>query len=145
MKIEIKEQPKADFSQSWYDFKPGVKLLIASANKPSFRRALELNNMQAEQELNGIKSITDESAMKSQSDFARAASHLLLGWTGLENSDGTPFEYNQKNAELLCSASEQALEIIVFVLDKSNLLKVEREKEKADLVGKSSNTTNEEA
>lgn len=92
MLIEIKEQPKAEYSQKWFDYKDDVKLLIASSGKPSFNRTLELNNLQAEQELRGYREVTDETAQQSGLGFNRAVSHLLLGWTGIEVEKDKPLE-----------------------------------------------------
>ncbi|MFT4020076.1 MAG: hypothetical protein QM666_01000 [Acinetobacter sp.] len=143
MDIEIQEQQTAEYSQRWFDFKDGAKILIASANKPAFKRSLELNNLQSEQEMAGFKPITDESASKAQFAFHRSAAHLILGWSGL-NVKGKPFEYTHQNAELLCTSSSTTHELVLFVLEKAKTLETERETAIEDEVGKSSSTTSKE-
>ena len=144
MKITLKEQPKGEYKQAWFTYKNGVKLLIADANKPSFQRALELDGRQSEQELAGIKQITDESALKSRTSFPRAVSHLILGWQGLELVDekSNALEYSEKNAELLCTAAEESIELVVFVLQKADELLKWRIEEREEILGKSFNSTN---
>ncbi|WP_151833141.1 hypothetical protein [Acinetobacter ursingii] len=144
MLIEIKEQPKAEFGQKWFDYKDGVKLLIASSGKPSFNRTLELNNLQAEQELRGYREVTDETAQQSSLGFNRAASHLLLGWTGIEVEVGKPLEFTQKNAELICTSSTESNPIVSFIVAKAFQLEKERASEVEDAVGKPLSTTNTE-
>ncbi|GAB3044741.1 hypothetical protein GCM10027155_07270 [Acinetobacter apis] len=95
MLIKIEQPPKAEFSQVWVDCKDGVRLLIASSNKPSFNRALELNNMQAEQELQDMKLVTDDTAEGAKLAFNRAISHLLLDWTGIDSEPNKHFEYRK--------------------------------------------------
>ena len=144
MLIEIKEQPKAEYSQKWFDYKDDVKLLIASSGKPSFNRTLELNNLQAEQELRGYREVTDETAQQSGLGFNRAVSHLLLGWTGIEVEQGKPLEYTQKNAELICTSSTESNPIVSFIVAKAFQLEKERASEVEDAVGKPLSTTNTE-
>lgn len=144
MLIEIKEQPKAEYSQKWFDYKDGVKLLIASSGKPSFNRTLELNNLQAEQELRGYREVTDETAQQSGLGFNRAVSHLLLGWTGIEVEKDKPLEYTQKNAELICTSSTESNPIVSFIVAKAFQLEKERASEVEDAVGKPLSTTNTE-
>ncbi|WOE32748.1 MULTISPECIES: hypothetical protein [unclassified Acinetobacter] len=143
MKIEIKKREVAEYAQRWFDFEDGAKLLIADKGRPAFNRALELNGMQAERELRGFQPITDESALASNLAFNRAVAYLILDWEGIEK-DGQPFEYNHQNAELLCTSTEQSLDLINFCLSKAYLLHDEKNKTVADEVGKSSNTTNSE-
>lgn len=144
MLIEIEEQKSIEYVQEWFDFKDGVKLLIASIDKPSFQRSLELNGIQAEQELAGIKTVTDEGAVKAKLGFNRAVSHLLLGWVGLVGRDKKPIEYSTQNAELICTSSKQSLEIIVFIMEKAKVIHDSKTEEIVDEVGKSSSTTNKE-
>ncbi|WP_314341094.1 hypothetical protein [Acinetobacter guillouiae] len=144
MLIEIEEQKSIEYVQEWFDFKDGVKLLIASIDKPSFQRSLELNGIQAEQELTGIKAVTDEGAVKAKLGFNRAVSHLLLGWVGLISKDKKPIEYSPLNAELICTSSKQSLEIIVFIMDKAQEIRNSKADEIVNEVGKSSSTTNKE-
>ena len=144
MLIEIKEQPKAEYSQKWFDYKDDVKLLIASSGKPSFNRTLELNNLQAEQELRGYREVTDETAQQSGLGFNRAVSHLLLGWTGIELEQGKPLEYTQKNAELICTSSTESNPIVSFIVAKAFQLEKERASEVEDAVGKPLSTTSTE-
>ncbi|MGR2670805.1 hypothetical protein ACUXVT_05955 [Acinetobacter soli] len=144
MLIEIKEQPKAEYGQKWFDYKEEVKLLIASSGKPSFNRTLELNNLQAEQELRGYREVTDETAQQSGLGFNRAVSHLLLGWTGIEVEQGKPLEYNQKNAELICTSSTESNALVSFIFSKALELNKERDAEVKDAVGKPLSTTNTE-
>lgn len=144
MLIEIKEQPKAEFSQKWFEYKDDVKLLIASSGKPSFNRSLELNNLQAEQELRGYREVTDETAQQSGLGFNRAVSHLLLGWTGIEVEQGKPLEYTQKNAELICTSSTESNPIVSFIVAKAFQLEKERANEVEDAVGKPLSTTSTE-
>ncbi|MCU4413258.1 hypothetical protein LSO58_07130 [Acinetobacter ursingii] len=144
MLIEIKEQPKAEYSQKWFDYKDDVKLLIASSGKPSFNRTLELNNLQAEQELRGYREVTDETAQQSGLGFNRAVSHLLLGWTGIEVEKDKPLEYTQKNAELICTSSTESNPIVSFIVAKAFQLEKERASEVEDAVGKPLSTTNTE-
>lgn len=141
MLIEITPQEVAEYNQRWFDFKDGVKLLIADIDKPSFNRALELNGMQADRELLGIQEITDESALKSQLSFNRAVSHLILGWIGMVDKDEKPFEYTAKNAELLCTSTKVSHEIVIFTLNKAKELQLEKHKVVNDEVGKSLSTT----
>lgn len=143
MLIEIEEE-KIEFKSEWFDFKDGVKLLIASIDKPSFQRSLELNGIQAEQELAGIKAVTDEGAVKAKLGFNRAVSHLLLGWVGLVGKDKKPIEYSAQNAELICTSSKQSLEIIVFIMEKAKVIHDFQKEEIVEEVGKSSSTTNKE-
>lgn len=142
MLIEIKEQAKASYAQQWFEYKDGVKFLIASSGKPAFNRALELNNMQAEQELRGAKQVTDESAEHAKLAFNRSVSHLILAWSGIESESNKPFEYSIKNAELLCTSTSEAHEIVNFVVERAVELEQERNRELADTVGKSLSTTN---
>ncbi|WP_119025876.1 hypothetical protein [Acinetobacter soli] len=144
MLIEIKEQPKAEFGQKWFEYKDDVKLLIASSGKPSFNRTLELNNLQAEQELRGYREVTDETAQQSGLGFNRAVSHLLLGWTGIEVEQGKPLEYTQKNAELICTSSTESNPIVSFIVAKAFELEKERAIEVEDAVGKPLSTTSTE-
>ena len=144
MLIEIKEQPKAGFGQKWFEYKDDVKLLIASSGKPSFNRSLELNNLQAEQELRGYREVTDETAQQSGLGFNRAVSHLLLGWTGIEVEQGKPLEYTQKNAELICTSSTESNPIVSFIVAKAFELEKERASEVEDAVGKPLSTTTTE-
>ncbi len=144
MLIEIKEQPKAEYSQKWFEYKDDVKLLIASSGKPSFNRSLELNNLQAEQELRGYREVTDETAQQSGLGFNRAVSHLLLGWTGIEVEQGKPLEYTQKNAELICTSSTESNPIVSFIVAKAFQLEKERASEVEDAVGKPLSTTSTE-
>lgn len=144
MLIEIKEQPKAEYSQKWFDYKDDVKLLIASSGKPSFNRTLELNNLQAEQELRGYREVTDETAQQSGLGFNRAVAHLLLGWTGIEVEKDKPLEYTQKNAELICTSSTESNPIVSFIVAKAFQLEKERASEVEDAVGKPLSTTNTE-
>ena len=144
MLIEIKEQPKAEYSQKWFDYKDDVKLLIASSGKPSFNRTLELNNLQAEQELRGYREVTDETSQQSGLGFNRAVSHLLLGWTGIEVEKDKPLEYTQKNAELICTSSTESNPIVSFIVAKAFQLEKERASEVEDAVGKPLSTTNTE-
>lgn len=144
MLIEIKEQPKAKFGQKWFDYKDDVKLLIASSGKPSFNRRLELNNLQAEQELRGYREVTDETAQQSGLGFNRAVSHLLLGWTGIEVEQGKSLEYTQKNAELICTSSTESNQIVSFIVAKAFQLEEERASEAEDAVGKPLNITSTE-
>lgn len=144
MLIEI-EEAKIEFKSEWFDFKDGVKLLIASADKPSFNRALELNGIQAEQELNGYKEITDESAIKAKLGFNRSVAHLLLGWSGLIGKDKKPIEYSHQTSELICTSSKQSFDIIVFVLAKAKELRDQKNVVIEEEVGKSSSTTSKEA
>ncbi|WEV48097.1 hypothetical protein OZX61_07310 [Acinetobacter sp. ESL0695] len=145
MLIKIEQPPKAEFSQVWCDYKDGVRLLIASSNKPSFNRALELNNMQAEQELQGAKAITDDTAEGSKLAFNRAISHLLLGWTGIDAEPNKPFEYSAKNAEILCTQTQESLEIATFVINKAFELEKDYTTTLAEEVGKSSDSTSKES
>ena len=144
MKFEIKPQEVAEYNQNWFDFKDGAKFLIADADKPSFNRALELNGMQADRELLGLREITDESALASQLAFNRAVSHLITGWQGVEDSEGKQLEYSPKNAELLCSSSNESLALVVFCLNKAKQLQTDKHKTVEDEVGKSSSTTSNE-
>lgn len=144
MKIEIKPKEVAEYSQKWFDFKDGAKLLIADADKPSFNRYLELNGIQAERELHGLQDITDESAMKSQLAFNRAVAHLILGFTGIEDPEGKPIEYTPQTAELLCTSTEASLDLVVFCLNKAKQLRDEKNKTVAEEVGKSLSTLNKE-
>lgn len=144
MKVEIKPKEVAEYSQKWFDFKDGAKLLIADADKPSFNRYLELNGMQAERELHGMQDITDESAMKSQLAFNRAVAHLILGFTGIEDTEGKPIEYSPQTAELLCTSTKSSLDIVIFCLNKAKQLRDEKNKTVAEEVGKSLNTTSKE-
>lgn len=144
MLIEIKEQPKAEYGQKWFDYKEGVKLLIASSGKPSFNRTLELNNLQAEQELRGYREVTDETAQQSSLGFNRAVSHLLLGWVGIDAEKGKPLEYTQKNAELLCTSTIESNAIVSFIVAKAFELEKERASEVEDAVGKPLSTTSTE-
>lgn len=144
MLIEIKEQPKAEYSQKWFEYKDDVKLLIASSGKPSFNRSLELNNLQAEQELRGYREVTDETAQQSGLGFNRAVAHLLLGWTGIEVEQGKPLEYTQKNAELICTSSTESNPIVSFIVAKAFELEKERASEVEDAVGKPLSTTSTE-
>ncbi|MFW2077379.1 hypothetical protein ACG94X_06550 [Acinetobacter sp. ULE_I010] len=143
MKIEIQQQEVAEFSQEWFDFKDGVKLRIADTRKPAFNRALELNNIQAEQELQGMKQVTDDSAVKSSLAFNRSVSHLITGWNGIETKDN-PFEYSPKNAELLCTSTKYSNEIVVFAITKASELKRIAMKAVEDEVGKSLSTMSKE-
>lgn len=145
MLIKIEQPPKAEFLQVWFDYKDGVRLLIASSNKPSFNRALELNNMQAEQELQGMKLVTDDTAEGAKLAFNRAISHLLLGWTGIDSEPNKPFEYNAKNAEILCTQTQESLGIATFVINKAFDLEKERQVSLAEEVGKSSSTLSTES
>ena len=144
MKIEIKPKEVAEYTQKWFDFEDGAKLLIADADKPSFNRALELNGMQAQRELQGFQAITDESALASNLAFNRAVAYLILDWEGMINTNGQPFEYSQKNAELLCTSTDISLEITNFCLNKAYLLLSDKNKTVVDEVGKSLNTSNKE-
>lgn len=145
MLIKVEEQPKAEFSQAWFDYKDGVRILVASANKPSFNRALELNNMLAEQELQGVKTITDSTAESSKLAFNRAISLLILGWVGLDIEVNKPFEYSAKNAEILCTQTQESLELASFVIGKAFELEKERQVILAEEVGKSSSTSSTES
>lgn len=144
MKIEIKPKEVAEYSQKWFDFKDGAKLLIADRGKPSFNRALELNGMQAERELLGLKRITDESAIESKLAFNRAVAYLILDWEGIEDKEGQPFECNHQNAELLCTNADTSLELVAFCLEKAYQLYEEKNQVVTNEVGKSLNTTSNE-
>lgn len=144
MLIEIKEQAKAEFSQQWFDYKEDIKLLIASSGKPSFNRTLELNNIQAEQELRGYREVTDETAEQSTLGFNRAVAHLLVGWQNIESEPNKPLEYSQKNAELLCTSSSESNNLVSFIIGKAFQLEKDRKKEVEDVVGKPLNTTSTE-
>lgn len=145
MEIEIEPKEVAEYTQRWFEFKDGAKLLIADADKPSFNRALELNNIQIDRELYGIKSITDESALESRLAFNRAVSHLILGWSGFEDKKTKqPIEYSQQNAELLCTSTKASLELVLFCLNKSKELRVEKNKTADEEVGKSLSTIDKE-
>ena len=145
MLIKVEEHPKAVFSQAWFDYKDGVRILVASSNKPSFNRLLELNNIQAEQEMRGIKQVDDESAELTSLAFNRAVSRLILGWTGIDAEENKPFEYSIKNAELLCTSTPIAHEVVSFVVDQAFKLSKDREAILAEEVGKSSSTLNTES
>lgn len=145
MLIKIEQPPKAEFSQVWVDYKDGVRLLIASSNKPSFNRALELNNMLAEQELQGVKLVTDDTAEGAKLAFNRAISHLLLGWTGIDAEPNKPFEYSAKNAEILCTQTQESLAISTFVINQAFDLEKDRTATLAEEVGKSSTSTSNES
>ena len=144
MQIEIQEQEVAEYSQKWFDFKDGVKLRIADTRKPAFNRALELNNIQAEQELQGMKQVTDDSAVKSGLAFNRSVSHLITGWSGIETKAKQPFDYSAKNAELLCTSTKDSNEIVIFTITKASELQREAMQTVEDEVGKSSSTTTKE-
>lgn len=143
MKIEIQKQEVAEYSQEWFDFKEGVKLRIADTRKPAFNRALELNNIQAEQELQGVKQVTDDSAVKSSLAFNRSVSHLITGWSGIETKDN-PFEYSPENAELLCTSTKNSNEIVLFAITKASELQRKAMQTVEDEVGKSLSTTSKE-
>lgn len=145
MLIKIKEQQKAEFTQEWFDYKDGVRFLITSANRPSFNRLLELNNIQAEQEMRGIKRVDDETAEFAGLAFNRASSRLIAGWTGIDAKENEPLEYSAENAELLCTSTEQAHDIVSFVTSKAFELNKKRYATIAEEVGKSSTSTSTES
>lgn len=140
MIINIEEQKPTEFAKQWFEYKTGVKFLIAELGRPAFGRSLELNNIQIEQEMAGAKEITDDSALASQGAFMRSVGFLILDWTGLETAEGVPFKYSKENAVLLCTQSQEALAIVNFVMTHAKELKEGKQLEREGEVGKSLNT-----
>lgn len=145
MKIQINKPKPNEFQTEWFEYAEGVKFLVASSDRPSFGRSLELGNIQIERELQGLRDITDETSVEAKTAFLKSVSFLILDWSGLENADGTPFKYSQENAVLLCTCSDEAIKVVDFVLEKSKGLKEAKEAERKTEVGKSSSTSTNDA
>ncbi len=61
MKIQIEEKKPIDVPSEWCSFE-GAKFLIAGTLKPAFGRKMEIFSAKINQELNGYREISDESA-----------------------------------------------------------------------------------
>ena len=69
---------------------------------------------------------------------------MILGFTNVEDENGKLLEYSPQTAELLCTSTEESLELVVFCLNKAKQLRDEKYKTVAEEVGKSSSTTSKE-
>ncbi|ENV34555.1 hypothetical protein [Acinetobacter gerneri] len=145
MKIEIEEQESAKIPSKLVEYKDGAKFLIAGIEKPSFKHAMELRGTQVNQEIGGWRAVTDESASEFALSYHKAVSHLILNWQGIEDKDGGLFEYSKQNAELLCTSTKHSIEIVVWVIDQAQKIQTEADSKKAEILGKSSDSTNTEA
>ncbi|WP_269915503.1 hypothetical protein [Acinetobacter sp. HY1485] len=143
MIVNIEKPKSAEYAKEWVEYKPGVKFLIAELRRPAFGRSLELNNIQVEQEIMGVKEITDDSSLVAQKAFLRSVSFLILDWTGLDMADNTPFKYSKENAVLLCTQSQESLVIVNFVMMHAKRLKEGVQAEREEEVGKSLDITSD--
>ena len=137
MIINLEKPKSAEYAKEWVEYKPGVKFLIADLGRPAFGRSLELNNIQIEQEMMGVKEITDDSSLTAQSAFLRSVAFLILDWTGLDTTENMPFKYSKENAVLLCTQSQESLAIVNFVMTHAKRLKEGVQAEREEEVGKS--------
>ncbi|MFW1765918.1 hypothetical protein ACG9X2_10710 [Acinetobacter bereziniae] len=141
MKIKIEEQEQTKIPSKLIDYKDGAKFMIAGIDKPSFKHCMELRGTRIEQEIQGVRDITDESSREIAQSFSKAVSHLVLNWQGLEDEEGNIFEYSKQNAELLCTSTNESIELIVWILAEAQKIQVEANEEKAETLGKSSSST----
>lgn len=141
MKIKIEEQEQVKIPTKLCGYKDGAKFLIAGIDKPSFKHMMELRGTRIEQEIKGIRDITDESSKEIAQSFSKAVSHLILNWEGLENEKGEIFEYSKQKAELICTSTKESFELILWVLDEAQKIQDEANKEKSEILGKSSTST----
>ncbi|SPL69147.1 hypothetical protein [Acinetobacter stercoris] len=140
MKIKIEESEQAKIPSQLIKYKDGAKFLIAGIDKPSFRHCMELRGTRIEQEIQGVRDITDETSLNVAQSFGKAVSHLILNWEGIENEKGEIFEYSKQNAELLCTSTKESIELIVWVLTEAQKIQDEANQEKAEILGKSSSS-----
>lgn len=135
MQIEIKEHEQTKIPSKLVPYKDGASFLIAGINKPSFKHCMELRGTRIEQEIQGVRNITDESSHEVAQSFSKAVSHLILDWEGIKDKDGI-FKYSRQNAELLCTSTNESIELIVWILAEAQKIQDEADTEKAEILGK---------
>lgn len=143
MLFEIKENSVVKEPQQWCEFTPDVKFLVYGVNRPSFRRALDLQNGTAAFERADITRITDDSAKKSDRDFGLSVGyHLVGGWSGVGTKDIPELERNRENVEKIFCDSTMAHVLVAWVLEQATKIQTEADKQLQSDLGKSSSSTN---
>ncbi|EPF71616.1 hypothetical protein [Acinetobacter rudis] len=147
MKIQIEEKKPIDVPSEWCPF-DGAKFLIAGTSKPAFGRKMEIFSAKINQELNGYREITDESAQLTPLDYNKAFADLILDWEGVIDADGKPIKYSADMAEQLCTMAidpetKQGLSmaLVLFVSEQAELIQASAGKAKEELLGKSLSAT----
>ncbi len=130
MKIKIEEQEQTKIPSKLIEYKDGAKFLIAGIDKPSFKHCMELRGTRIEQEIQGVRDITDESSREIAQSFSKAVSHLVLNWQGLEDEEGNIFEYSKQNAELLCTSTNESSSLLCGSLQKLKRFKLKPTKKR---------------
>lgn len=148
MKIQIEEKKPIDVPSEWCSF-DGAKFLIAGTSKPAFERKMEIFGAKVGQEFNGMREITDDTAIEMKLEYSKAYSDLILDWDGVVDSDGNPVKYSAIMAEQLCTIAfdpstknplSQAL--VLFITEQSNRIQNNANKVKIETLGKSQISTN---
>lgn len=146
MLFEFIENNDVKEPQQWCEFSPGVKFLVYGLNKPSFRRALDLQNSTTAVERADITLITNESAKKADRDFGLAVGyHLVGGWAGVGTKDTAELERNKKNVEKIFCDSTVASVLVAFVIQQATRIQNESNQQLQVELGKSQPSTSSQA
>lgn len=147
MKIQIEEKKPIDVPSEWCPF-DGAKFLIAGTSKPAFSRKIEIFSAKINQELNGYREITDESAQLTPLDYNKAFADLILDWEGIVDAEGKPIKYSADMAEQLCTMAVDpetkqglSMALVLFVAEQSDRIQKAADKAKDELLGKSLSAT----
>jgi len=147
MKIQIEEKKPIDVPSEWCPFE-GAKFLIAGTNKPAFSRKMEIFSAKINQELNGYREITDESAQLTPLDYNKAFADLILDWEGVVDPDGKPVKYSTDMAEQLCTMAVDpvtktglSMALVLFVAEQSDRIQKSANQTKDEVLGKSPHST----
>lgn len=147
MKIQIEEKKPIDVPSEWCSFE-GAKFLIAGTSKPAFSRKMDIFGAKINQEMNGYREITDESAWLTPLDYNKAFADLILDWEGVVDADGKPVKYSTDMAEQLCTMAVDpetkkglSVALVVFVTEQAERIQALADKAKEELLGKSLSAT----
>lgn len=146
MLFEIIENNEAKEPQEWCEFSPGVKFLIYGLDRPSFRRAIDLQNSLTAAERADVTVITNESASKAERNFGLTVGfHLVGGWAGVGTSSEPDLERNKANVEKIFCDSTVRNVLVAYVIQQATRIQEEANQQLQVDLGKSQSSTNTQA
>lgn len=146
MLFEIIENNEAKEPQEWCEFSPGVKFLIYGLDRPSFRRAIDLQNSLTAAERADVTLITNDSASKAERNFGLTVGfHLVGGWVGVGTSSEPDLERNKANVEMIFCDSTVRNVLVAYVIQQATRIQEEANQQLQVDLGKSQLSTNTQA
>ncbi|MEN8370521.1 hypothetical protein ABLT66_00335 [Acinetobacter junii] len=135
---------KESFPSEWVPHPDGGEYLIAGLYKPSFQYVQETYQAQERAIRNSGALITDEFVEESNRKFsAIVGKYLVLDWKEIPSK----LEYSPENAADLMAFGateddpEYGIRLSTWVLNQAQRIQIAADKEKLDVVGKSSAST----